>query len=193
MVKTSLQRILNSHCFSREKKGNKTILKIFHTAWVQVPCGVPDAPHPSLRIPDGGGDGQWDRDLLVPLASDSRLIVTEDSSGGGKPNILHFCTKLTSTRCVQWDAVLRGSSLFVEVPPGTLPEGTKESLTSLLEYAEEKLLVDNVIVCFYKNRLDRASMLRAFSYLGFEIVKPGHPLIPVKPDVIFMAYVIDRS
>lgn len=36
-------------------------------------------------------------------------------------------------------------------------------------------------------------LVRAFSFLGFEIVKPGHALVPSRPDVLFMAYNFDRD
>uniref|UniRef100_V9LB21 Ornithine decarboxylase antizyme 2 n=2 Tax=Callorhinchus milii TaxID=7868 RepID=V9LB21_CALMI len=53
--------------------------------------------------------------------------------------------------------------------------------------------VENVFVCFLKNREDRALLLRTFSFMGFEIVRPGHPSVPTRPDVLFMVYPIDQS
>lgn len=41
--------------------------------------------------------------------------------------------------------------------------------------------------------LSSASLLRTFSFLGFEIVRPGHPLVPTRPDAFFMAYSIERD
>ena len=38
-----------------------------------------------------------------------------------------------------------------------------------------------------------AALLRTFSFLGFEIVRPGHPLVPKRPDACFMAYTFERE
>uniref|UniRef100_A0A8C6P7S4 Ornithine decarboxylase antizyme 1b n=1 Tax=Nothobranchius furzeri TaxID=105023 RepID=A0A8C6P7S4_NOTFU len=123
----------------------------------------------------------------------SKLTVTEEPAGNGRPGILHFLSRPTVTKTIQWDAVLGSSALYVEIPRDPLPEGSKESFTALLEYAEEHLKVVSVFVCFYKNRDDRAKLVRTFSFLGFEIVKPGHALVPPRPDVFFMAYNFDRD
>jgi len=119
--------------------------------------------------------------------------VTEEPAGSGRPGILHFQSRPTVTKAIQWDAVLSDSALYVEIPLDPLPEGSKESFAALLEYAEEHLKVVSVFVCFYKNRDDRAKLVRTFSFLGFEIVKPGHALVPPRPDVLFMAYNFDRD
>lgn len=41
--------------------------------------------------------------------------------------------------------------------------------------------------------LSAAALLRTFSFLGFEIVRPGHPLVPKRPDACFMAYTFERE
>uniref|UniRef100_A0A8C4X7L1 Ornithine decarboxylase antizyme 1b n=1 Tax=Erpetoichthys calabaricus TaxID=27687 RepID=A0A8C4X7L1_ERPCA len=204
MVKSNLQRILNSHCFAREKEGKQqpctmaalssTCLLTVAVPVVQGLCGAPDVPLPPLKIPGGRGNGQRDHTLSARLLySDNKLTITEESAGSGKPTVLHFQSKLTDSRLIQWDAALKNNNLYVEIPRAMLPEGSKESFTALLECAEEQLKVLNVFVCFYKNRDDRAALLRTFSFLGFEIVKPGHALIPQRPDVLFMAYTFDRD
>lgn len=38
-----------------------------------------------------------------------------------------------------------------------------------------------------------AALLRTFSFMGFEIVRPGHPLVPKRPDACFMAYTFERE
>ncbi|KAA8584576.1 hypothetical protein FQN60_008361 [Etheostoma spectabile] len=228
MVKSNLQRILNSHCFAREKEGKQSLSTMADLSnaicdmigksvyvllclcppvsslpacpcTVVVPaarglCGAPDAPLPPLKIPGGRGNGTRDHTPSACLLhSDRRLTVTEEPAGNGRPGILHFLSHPTVTKTIQWDAVLSSNALYVEIPLDPLPEGSKESFAALLEFAEEHLKVVSVVVCFYKNREDRAKLVRTFSFLGFEIVKPGHALVPPRPDVFFMAYSFERD
>lgn len=57
---------------------------------------------------------------------DRKLTVTEEPAGNGRPRILHFQSRPTATKTIQWDAVLSSSALYVEVPLDPLPEGSKE-------------------------------------------------------------------
>uniref|UniRef100_A0A8C4T3R4 Ornithine decarboxylase antizyme 1 n=1 Tax=Erpetoichthys calabaricus TaxID=27687 RepID=A0A8C4T3R4_ERPCA len=206
MVKSNLQRILNSHCFVREKEGNKTRMPLITGAyplqcenahsltWVPGLCGAPDVPHPPLKIPGGRGNSQRDHNLSANLFySDNRLVITEDLASTSKTKILHIQSRLTDSKQVSWRAMLSNANMYVEIVPGALPEGSKDSFALLLEFAEEHLQVNNVFICFHKNRDDRAALLRTFSFLGFEIVRPGHPLVPKRPDAFFMAYAIERD
>ncbi|RVE65835.1 hypothetical protein OJAV_G00120380 [Oryzias javanicus] len=189
MVKSNLQRILNSHCFAREKEGKQQTL----TTMANLESGICDMIE-NLSLHCGRGNGTRDHAPSArPLYTDRKLTVTEEPAGNGRPGILHFQSRPTVTKTIQWDAVLQSSALYVEIPLDPLPEGSKESFVSLLEFAEEHLKVVSVFVCFYKNRDDRAKLVRTFSFLGFEIVKPGHALVPPRPDVFFMAYNFDRD
>uniref|UniRef100_A0A673KIU5 Ornithine decarboxylase antizyme 2-like n=1 Tax=Sinocyclocheilus rhinocerous TaxID=307959 RepID=A0A673KIU5_9TELE len=197
MVKSNLQRILNSHCFAREKEGNKpcetsSIMEAFSNSINDVMgslslcCSSTTGPGPLWC---GRGNGARDHSSTA----DRKLTVTEEPAGAGRPRILHFQSRPTVSRAIKWEAVLRGPGLFVEIPCESFPEGSKESFVSLLEFAEEHLKVVSVFVCFYKNRDDRVKLVRTFSFLGFEMVKPGHALVPARPDVLFMAYNFDRD
>lgn len=37
------------------------------------------------------------------------------------------------------------------------------------------------------------SIMKTFRYMGFEVVKPGHPLVPARPDLLFMVYSMESS
>lgn len=104
---------------------------------------------------------------------------------------LCFEISLTEYMQVRWDTFLVDRKLFVEVPNGILPDGSKESFVTLLEYAEEELKCTHVIVCFKKDRTDRMSLVRTFMFLGFVAVAPGNPIVPKTGDLMFMAYAIE--
>ncbi|KAG5885353.1 hypothetical protein JTB14_035158 [Gonioctena quinquepunctata] len=77
-----------------------------------------------------------------------------------------------------WDAVLRGRTLYVALPPHVLPEGSREAFVALLEAAEEQLKCEHVVVVFAADRPDRAVLVRTFMFLGFATLSPTSPLVP---------------
>lgn len=99
---------------------------------------------------------------------------------------------LSKTVSFTWESILIGNKLFVEVPKFILPDGSKESFVRLLEYGEDELCCTHVIVCFKKDRPDRASLIRVFTYMGFKLLPPGHPFVPAASgDIMYLAYAID--
>lgn len=106
-------------------------------------------------------------------------------------SILCITIALADNIEVTWNTYVMDGRLYVEVPNGILPEGSKESFVSLLEYAEEELHCSHVLVCFKKDRTDRACLVRMFMFLGFVPVAPGNPIIPRSPDLMFMVSVIE--
>ncbi|XP_018327008.2 ornithine decarboxylase antizyme 1 [Agrilus planipennis] len=99
----------------------------------------------------------------------------EQEDGGGGPPLLRLTFR---TARQPWDAVLRGRTLFVALPPDMLPEGSREAFVALLEAAEEQLKCHHVVVVFGKDRVDRATLIRTFMFLGFSILSPTSPLVP---------------
>ncbi|XDB52336.1 hypothetical protein ABFV05_005952 [Capra hircus] len=199
MVKSSLQRILNSHCFAREKEGDKPSATVHATRTMPLLSlhsrGGRSSESSRVSINCcGRGNSQRDHNLSANLFySDNRLNVTEELTSNNKTRIFNVQSRLTEAKHINWRAVLSNSCLYIEIPGGALPEGSKDSFAVLLEFAEEQLHVDHVFICFHKNRDDRAALLRTFSFLGFEIVRPGHPLVPKRPDACFMAYTFERE
>lgn len=134
----------------------------------------------------------------VPPVSVNNSLIDLNNSACKKtsqaPSRLTFKISPVAGLTVSWETTLVDDSLYVELPAGILPEGSKESLVTLLEYAEEKLKCKYVVCCFNKSRVDRVSLLRVFNFFGFQILPPGHPLV-VSPsqDLLFMAYTIERD
>uniref|UniRef100_A0A8D2IZW1 Ornithine decarboxylase antizyme 3 n=1 Tax=Varanus komodoensis TaxID=61221 RepID=A0A8D2IZW1_VARKO len=132
--------------------------------------------HPSLHC--------FDRNLIV-FASDHQYpdhSVQLD---------FHFARGGRGT--THWHGLLQGHSLFLDMPHRVLDLNCRESLTATLEYIEEKTEADQVFINFHKSRSDRADLLRAFGFLGFELVHPDHPALPPWEDTIFMAYTMEQG
>ncbi|XP_051918172.1 LOW QUALITY PROTEIN: ornithine decarboxylase antizyme 2-like [Hippocampus zosterae] len=149
-----------------------------------------DAPHPHLKIPGGRGTVR-DHSLGALLHKGGKLTVMQSTDVNGKASLLRFHYQLSERRSAFWDAAVREDSLFLEMPTGPLAEGSKEGLTALLEFAEDKLKVNSVVLWFRKGREDRLSIIKTFNYIGFEMVKPGDPSVPARPDLVFMLYSLD--
>jgi len=137
---------------------------------------------------------------LFPAPNQSSCGLQPPPSGGkygplapDPPPAVNLCFKVSPAAGleVEWETILLESRLYVEVPPGILPEGSRESLIELLEYAEEKLKCSHVILCFKRARPDRGSLLRVFNFFGFWVLPPSHALAPRSEDLLYMAYAID--
>ncbi|CAG5957661.1 unnamed protein product [Menidia menidia] len=198
MVNIPVELLLNSDSFgcrkgSKDQSFPETImLNTEESSWLRGLCGAPDAPHPQLKIPGGRGTVR-DHSHGVLLHKDDKLTVTQASPVSGSPSLLRFHYQLSERRSAFWDTALLKDSLFLEILAGPLAEGSKEGLTALLEFAEEKLKVNFVFLWFHKSREDRLSIIKTFHYMGFEMVKPGNPMVPARPDLAFMVYPLDNS
>jgi hypothetical protein len=173
---------------------------------------APDVPHAggdlSLRKTEGNGVGfikeppvsvkvgldqsssSSNVSVQTPrVVSGGSSVVTAAVSNG--VSHIAFDVSLVGQQKVKWDTLLIGKTLFIEIPEGALPEGSKESFVSVLEYAEESLGCSKVIVCFRKMREDRELLIKTFMFLGFVLVAPGTHQLAVSGDLLYLAYSID--
>lgn len=105
--------------------------------------------------------------------------------------LLDFTCALSVEKQVEWRTLFLNNTLYVDIPASVLPEGSRDSFVSLLEFAEEKLECDKVFVCFKRNRTDRAALMRVFMFLGFTVVPPDNKEVPQNEDIMSMVYNID--
>jgi len=137
------------------------------------------------------------KELSVSQPRNHNNIVTEkellEAAEQHSSLRLTFLLRLTQNTEVSWETVLWQHRLYIQVPSYLVPEGSKEGFVSLLEYAEEVLKCTHIIVCFKKERNDRALLVRTFMFLGFTTLPPGHQLIPSTTDTcnLYMLYSIE--
>ncbi|XP_030042733.1 ornithine decarboxylase antizyme 3 [Microcaecilia unicolor] len=143
--------------------------------------------------PQPARSGQEDPSTVKELHSDGNLTVLGHTLLSSHPIQLDFHFRLGNCRLVHWHGTLSNQKLFLDTPSWVLNQGTKESLTAVLEFVEQQTAVNYVFVNFEKTRSDRGQLLRAFAYMGFEVVQAGHPSVPPWADTIFMAYVLERD
>lgn len=97
-----------------------------------------------------------------------------------KPIKITLKLHVTETTYSVWESVLNPENniLYVALPSVLLPEASKQSFITLLEFAEEKLDVDGIVLCMRKDRLDRPNLVRTFLFLGFQPLSPKSELAP---------------
>ena len=70
------------------------------------------------------------------------------------------------------------------------------SLISLLEYAETTLHCKSAYLFFDRTtpEPERKRIIHDFRYLGFELLSPSHPSLPLtSPDYLFLGYDLDSG
>lgn len=163
--------------------------------WVQGLSGAPDVPHAVnvSFVTEGNGVGVL-KEPPVEVKGHFNQQYTTVKPLAQKNKVaknLSFQINVANGITVTWETILVDGKLYAEIPNTILPEGSKESLVTLLEYAEEQLACSHVILCLKKNRTDRANLVRTFMFLGFGVAPPGDPLVPKAEDLLFLVYTID--
>lgn len=72
----------------------------------------------------------------------------------------------------------------MELPRVLLPEASKHSFMSVLEFAEERLECDQLVLHMLKSRDDRQNLLRTFLFLGFQPLSPKSPYVREAAEVV---------
>jgi len=119
--------------------------------------------------------------------NNNKLIINSNVIDGLQ--LVEFVLKDGGHVISSWKAINYMNHLYIKIPDGLLPAGSRECFVSLLEYAEEVLKVESMFLCVSKDRNDRANLLRIFMFLGFEIVHSTLcPLVPKSDRFIFMGF-----
>jgi len=101
------------------------------------------------------------------------------------------CDFASKDQKAKWEAILYNNNLYLQIPAGVLIETSKEAFVNLLEYAEEELKCQNVVICLDKKCAEKSNnLIRMFMYFGFFSLPPSHPLTPknASDSLLFMAY-----
>ncbi|KPI96483.1 Ornithine decarboxylase antizyme [Papilio xuthus] len=136
-------------------------------------AGSPPHTHPALQ-PER-------REAVI-----SKILERKDR----QPVKIEFKIFLTENTVTRWEAVVQGNTIYLRMP-AVLQSGSKESFMLLLDFAEERLGCNNCIICVLKSRPDRATVLRTFMFMGFQLLAPTSPLMPQEinnPDYVFLHY-----
>ncbi|XP_042296850.1 LOW QUALITY PROTEIN: ornithine decarboxylase antizyme 3 [Sceloporus undulatus] len=147
--------------------------------------GCPDRRRTNQR--DSGGVKE------IYKAGNLTVFASDRQSPDQHPIQLDFHFARGSQGVTHWHGLLRGHALFLDTPRLVLDFNSRDSLAATLEYIEEKTEADQVFVNFHKSRRDRGDLLRAFGFLGFELVRPDHPGLPPWEDTLFMVYPMERE
>ena len=97
--------------------------------WVPGLCGVPDEPHAanvSCNEAEGSGVGV----LKEPFVSASGLYRVNINAVAKSQVASNLCFQIVLDDCmeVSWETVLVDRKLYIEIPTGILPDGSKERL-----------------------------------------------------------------
>jgi len=128
-------------------------------------------------------------DNVAGLLDRLSLDGSEDNMEEVEVKDYFFVFKEGNHHVSKWSGSVLQDTLYIEFADGTLPAGSRDCFVTLLDYAEEKLEVTTVVLCFPKSQIEEAKVLRAFMYLGFEVIHNSTcNLVPQSDTFIFMAY-----
>lgn len=97
-----------------------------------------------------------------------------------QPTRITIKLHVTENKFTEWDSVLNpiNNILYVAMPEILPPEASKQTFISLLEFAEEKLEVDAVVLAIRKNMPNRTRFVETFLIMGFQPLSRKSELAP---------------
>uniref|UniRef100_A0A182NNN8 Ornithine decarboxylase antizyme n=1 Tax=Anopheles dirus TaxID=7168 RepID=A0A182NNN8_9DIPT len=136
----------------------------------------------------------------VDYLNHQEAAVIQEVLSQSAPTAITLKLFVTPQKCSSWETVFNPNEniLYVSLPSAMSHEASKHSFISLLEFAEEKLECDGVVLCIRKDRLDRPNLVRTFSFVGFQPLNPKSPLAPPhieeqqRNEYLFMIYNIEE-
>lgn len=129
---------------------------------------------------EGASGGVAAKDETSSESDDEEDDLISQIVSQKSPTRITIKLHVTDKICSKWDSVLdhENNILYVALPKQMTHEASKQSFLSLLEFAEEKLDCDGVVLCIRKDRPDRQNLTRTFLFLGFSPLNPKSPLAP---------------
>ncbi|KAH8416071.1 hypothetical protein KR222_007679, partial [Zaprionus bogoriensis] len=87
---------------------------------------------------------------------------------------------VTEDQSTNWMTILNpiNNILYVAFPTDLPPAGSKQTFVSLLEFAEDKLEVDGIVLVMRKDQPDCARLIETFLFMGFEPLSRKAPKAP---------------
>ena len=116
------------------------------------------------------------------------------STSNKYPTQITFKVQIARDSEVTWESILFQNKLYIRIDVSNAAI-SKMGFLSIMEYAEDVLMVNSIVVCFAKNDPIRQLLVRTFMYIGFAVIPPGHELIPqASSDTsnIYMVYCITK-
>jgi ornithine decarboxylase antizyme 1 len=126
-----------------------------------------------------------------PKCVSSEFIDFDEIAENPDSLLVNFKCALSDEKEVEWKTMLVNGILYVDIPTSVLPDGSRDSFVSLLEFAEDKLDCEKVYVCFKRNRPDKTALMRVFMFFGFSVVPPNDKNVPQNDDIMSMVYNIE--
>lgn len=154
------------------------------------PSSIYSSGSVSSNLSSSSGSSNSSLNDSIDTNKPTEFIDFDDIAECPESLLVNFKCPLSDEKEVEWKTLLVDGTLYVDIPVGIMPEGSRDSLVSLLEFAEEKLECEKVFVCFNKDRKDRAALMRAFMFLGFTVVPPENKQVPQNSEIMSMVYII---